>query len=344
MRALVYRAPGELALEQRPIPAISEDEVLIRVESCGICGSDVAGYLGKTGRRIPPMVMGHEFSGTIVRLGEQVRNLRPGQRVTVQPIHFCGECAYCRRGKTSLCSSQNMLGVMDTDGAMAEYVKAAARQVVPLPDEVSFDVGALAEPFAVAYSAVMKGNAAGRNAAVVGTGTIGLMIIAALRLNGAARIYAMDLDADKRRMALDMGADAAFDPRDETAFADMIRETDGGVDVSFEAVGAAASVASAMNSLKKAGMAIWVGNMMPTIELNMQQIVTRELQVRGNFDYSQQSFAETVRSMGQLDFSRMIDQTVSLEDAAEAFRRLANHEGKTIKTIIRVGGKQNEEV
>lgn len=340
MRALVYKGPGELALEMRPVPEIGENEVLIRVESCGICGSDVAGYLGKTGRRIPPMVMGHEFAGTIVGLGGQVHSLQIGQRVTAQPIRFCGECSYCRQGKTSLCTNQSMLGVLDTDGAMAEYVKADAKQIVILPDEVSFDVGALAEPFAVAYSSVMKAEVTGKDVAVVGNGTIGLMIIAALRLRGAGRIYAMDLDPDKRSSALQMGADVAFDPRDEGAFADMIRETNGGVDVAFEAVGASASVASAMDSLKKAGVAVWVGNMMPSIELKMQQIVTRELQVRGNFDYTQLSFAETVGNMGKFDFSRMIDHTVRLEDAADAFRKLADHEWKSIKTIIHIGGKE----
>ena len=344
MKALVYEAPGELRLAERAMPEIGEEDVLIRVVSCGICGSDVPGYLGKTGRRIPPMVMGHEFSGIIAGLGAKVKDLTLGQRVTAQPIRFCGKCAFCKQGKTSLCSDQTMLGVLRTDGAMAEYVKAAAKQIVPLPEDVSFDTAALAEPFAVAYSAVLKADVAGRAVAVVGTGTIGLMIVAALRMRGAGRIYAMDLDEEKRDFALSMGADVVFDPRDGSAFEAMLDETGGGVDVAFEAVGAAASVDSAMRSLKKAGTAVWVGNMMPDIQLNMQRVVTRELQIKGNFDYTQQSFAETVRNMGRFDFSRMIDRVVCLEDAAEVFQKLGSREISSIKTIIHIGGESHEEV
>lgn len=344
MKALVYMGPGNLRIEQRPIPNCREDEVLIRVVCCGICGSDVAGYLGKTGRRIPPMIMGHEFSGIIEKVGAHVKEWSPGDRVTAQPIRFCGECAFCRRGLTNLCSNQSMLGVLETDGAMAEYVKVSAKQVVLLPQEVDYRVAALAEPFAVAYNAVMKAEVAGANVAVVGSGTIGLMVIAALRMRGAARIYAMDLQEDKREIALLLGADVAFDPRNEDAFAEMIQATGGGVDVAFEAVGASASVVSAMSSLKKTGTAVWIGNMSPTIELNMQQIVTRELKIVGNFDYTQESFAETVRNMGKLDFSRLIDRTISLEEAREVFKRLGNREISSIKTIIRIGGKENEEI
>jgi len=338
MQALVYAAPGELRLERIPVPAIAGDEVLIQVKSCGICGSDVAGYLGKTGRRIPPMVMGHEFSGVVARVGRRVEGLTPGQRVTAQPIRFCGECPFCAQGRTSLCENQSMLGVLETNGAMAQYVKAAAKQIVPLPDGVSFDTAALAEPFAVAYSAVKKGGVEGKAAAVVGTGTIGLMIVAALRMSGAARIYAMDLLEDKRRFALAMGADEAFDPTDGEAFSRMLHDTGGGVDVAFEAVGADMSVATAMNSLRKAGTAIWVGNMARAVQVNMQQIVTRELQVRGNFDYTQAGFAEAVGMMGRTDFSGLIDQVVSLEGAIDAFQRLGSGHFGGIKTVIHIEG------
>ena len=339
MKALVYVAPGKMKIEYRPIPTLEADDVLIRVESCGICGSDVSGYLGKTGRRIPPVIMGHEFSGVIAALGEQVQGLSKGQRVTAQPIRFCGECSFCRAGKTNLCSNQTMLGVLSTDGAMAEYVKVSAKQVVPIPEGVDFDTAALAEPFAVAYSAVKKGDVAGKDVAVVGTGTIGLMMIAALRMNGANRIYAMDLEEGKRRAALTMHADIAFDPRDEEAFAAMIEQTGGGVDVVFEAVGAETAVSSAISSLKKAGTAVWVGNMIPIIRLNMQQIVTRELLIKGNFDYTQESFAETVQNLSRLDFSGWIEYAEGLEDAIEAFHQIGNQERNSIKTIIHIGGE-----
>lgn len=345
MQALVYTAPGKLELKRVPVPSIAEDEVLIRVKSCGICGSDVPGYLGRTGRRIPPMIMGHEFSGVIEEVGAKVSRYKPGQRVTVQPIRYCGTCEFCRSGKTSLCSNQSMLGVLETDGAMAEYVRAAERQIVPLPDEVSFDTGALAEPFAVAYSAVEKGDVTGKTVAVVGCGTIGLMIISALRLKGAAAIYAMDLAEDKRAYAKKIGADVVFDPRSEEDFQSMLTETGGGVEVAFEAVGATESVASAMRSLKKAGTAVWVGNMIAEIKVNMQQIVTRELQVKGNFDYRQEGFADAVRMMGKFDFSHLIDRVITLDQADLAFEQLGSKKINSIKTIIHLeGANENEKV
>ena len=334
MKALVYLAPEKLELRDIKIPQIEQDEVLIRVRACGICGSDVFGYLGKTGRRIPPMVMGHEFAGEITCIGNHVMGFAVGDRVTAQPICFCGECDYCISGRESLCTSQTMLGVLHTNGALCEYVKVRQRQLVRIPDTVSFDIAALAEPFAVAYSAVLKADVQGRRVAVIGTGTIGLFTIAALRLAQAGVIYAFDTIEAKRTMALKMGATQAFDPSQKSALPSLLELTGGGVDVSFEAVGAESSVHTAMSCLKKGGTSVWIGNNIREIKIDMQQIVTRELRVLGNFDYSQATFAEAVEKLTQQDLRSMISETAPLVRAHECFQRLAEKRQPSLKTMI----------
>lgn len=334
MKALVYTAPGKMEIQKIHVPRIKHDEVLVRVCSCGICGSDVQGYLGKTGRRIPPMVMGHEFSGEIAACGDSVKNFKVGDRVTAQPIRFCGECEYCRAGRESLCLNQKMLGVLNTNGAFAEYVAVWERQLVRIPDSVSFDAAALAEPFAVAFCAVKKSDVRTKRVAVVGTGTIGLMVVLALRLAGAKEIIAVDIAEGKRAMARKIGATGDLDPKDESAVRALIERTGGGIDCSFEAVGAEKSVQTALSFIKKGGTCVWIGNNAKYISINMQQIVTRELHVMGTFDYSQALFAQAVQKMAEFDFTQMIGATIDMEDAPDRFRLLAQPGTSMLKTII----------
>lgn len=190
MKALVFTAPHTFEYRDVPRPEPAPDEVLVEVKACAICGSDVHGSSGENGRRIPPLVMGHEASGTIAQLGEAVQGWAVGDRVTFDSTEYCGHCWFCTHGMHNLCAQRRIVGVACTEyrknGAMAQYIAVKARTLYALPPTVSFEQGCLVEPFAVGMHAVLRsGLAAGQTAAVIGDGTIGLMTLIAAKSQGA---------------------------------------------------------------------------------------------------------------------------------------------------------------
>lgn len=190
MKALVFTAPHTFEYRDVPRPEPAPDEVLVEVKACAICGSDVHGSSGENGRRIPPLVMGHEASGTIAQLGEAVQSWAVGDRVTFDSTEYCGHCWFCTHGMHNLCAQRRIVGVACTEyrknGAMAQYIAVKARTLYALPPAVSFEQGCLVEPFAVGMHAVLRsGLAAGQTAAVIGDGTIGLMTLIAAKSQGA---------------------------------------------------------------------------------------------------------------------------------------------------------------
>jgi len=215
MKALVLKEYGRFSYEDVDMPKPGKDDVLIRVKACAICGSDVHGMDGSTGRRIPPIVMGHETSGVIESVGENVTKFKPGDRVTVDSTIYCGECGYCLRGEFNLCDNRKVLGVSCSDyrlnGAFAEYIAVPQRIVYRLPDNVSFEQATVIEPLAIALHAVKRSGASLNNTAVVvGAGMIGLLIIQLLKTAGCSRIIAVDKAREKLVMAEKFGADVCL--------------------------------------------------------------------------------------------------------------------------------------
>jgi len=213
MKALVLREYGRLVVEEVPRPGLQPDEVLVRVRACGICGSDVHGMDGSTGRRIPPLIMGHEGAGEVADVGPAVRDWRPGDRVTFDSTVYCGRCWHCLRGEVNLCDERRVLGVscaeFRRDGAFAEYVAVPERILYRLPDNLSFEQAAMVEAVSVAAHAVGRTPlAAGASVAVLGAGMIGSLLIQVLRAAGCSRIIAIDLDGDRLKLALRLGASA----------------------------------------------------------------------------------------------------------------------------------------
>ena len=330
MKALRYLGPNVLEVQDVSRPEPGAGEVLLRVGACGICGSDVHGYLGLTGRRTPPMTMGHEFSATVAAVGEGVTRLQPGDRVAPYPVEFCGTCGFCSAGKTNLCADKRQYGVLTVDGAFAEYLCVREDLCFPIADGVSFAQASMMEPLAVAYHAVKTaGDLKGKRVLIVGAGTIGLLALLCCRIAEPKEILVSDLSAERRALALKLGADAAVDPVTE---AEKLAD----VDVAFEAVGAGASVRSAMAALRIGGTAVWIGNNKPMIELNMQQVVTRELKIRGSFLYDMEDFGTVVDliNQGTIDVSGLISREIPLEDAPAAFRQLAEDPGGLIKVVV----------
>lgn len=338
MKALVYFGPEDLRISQIEDLKPGENEVLIKVRATGICGSDVHGYLGLTGRRVPPMVMGHEFAGYISEIGSKVKEIKVGDRVTVQPVNFCGECEFCLKGLTNVCVNRKFLGVMDVNGSMAEYVCVPARLIYKLHDSMSYVQGAMIEPLAVAYRAVKQVKSLeGKDVLIVGAGTIGLLVLQIVKTKKARKIFISDLSDFRLDDAKKLGADIIINPSKDNA-ADLIaKETKGlGVDVAIEAVGISPTVQQAMSALKIGGACIWIGNSAKMININMQEVVTRELNISGTYIYTHKEFGEALDllSEGNIDIEAVISKVITLEEGPKMFNKLANDASQLIKVVI----------
>jgi len=312
-------------------------DVIVKVMAVGICGSDTHGYMGISGRRIPPMVMGHEFSGIVVEKGADVTGFSVGDRVVVNPLLACGRCDMCCAGFENVCPNRKVMGTMDTDGAMSEYFAVPEDRLISLPESVSFVQAAIAEPLAVAYRAASKTDVAGKTVLVVGAGPIGLLLIEMLKLQNPSKIIVSDLSDYRLGIAKERGAHHTINPQYED-LRERLREHTGSpqVDVSFEAVGASPTVNQALNYLKNKGKCVLVGNSVKDITIDMQNIVTRELDISGTYMYTDAEFTDAVRLLGtgetSVDF--IISGQVSLEEAPAYFEELAENPGKLLKVVI----------
>jgi L-iditol 2-dehydrogenase len=339
MRAMVLFQYKRLDVREVPEPAVGERDVLVRVRACGICGSDVHGYDGSSGRRIPPVVMGHEAAGVVERVGPGVAGLAPGARVTFDSTVSCGRCDYCRQGRSNLCDRRTILGVscaeFRREGAYAEYVSVPEHIVYPLPDEVSLEQAAMVEPISVAVHAVARAPMPARTAVVVGTGTIGLLVVQALRAAGTRRVLAVDVDEGKLALARKLGADVGLNPAAVDVPAEVRRLTEGGADVAMECVGATAPIKTAVASVRKGGSVVLVGNISPAIELPLQQVVAGELTLLGTAASSGEypRSIELLRS-GAVDVRPLITATVPLEEGPRMFERLYAAEPGLMKVIL----------
>lgn len=206
MKGIVYEGPNILSLKEVGDVSPGPGEVKLRVRACGICGSDVHGYLGITGRRLPPMMMGHEFAGEVAELGQGVDQWKKGDRVAVYPVDFCGHCEMCRKGDVHLCLNKRAFGVLDVDGAFAEYICVPAKCCFRVADQIPYSIGTLMEPLAVSYRGVEHaGDLTGRTVLIVGAGTIGLLALACVKMKGAAKIILSDLSDYRLGIAREMG-------------------------------------------------------------------------------------------------------------------------------------------
>jgi L-iditol 2-dehydrogenase len=341
MKALLLTEYKNLNLVDFPQPEMGPEDVLVRVRACGICGSDVHGFDGSTGRRIPPLVMGHEAAGVIAAVGTDVKNLREGDRVTFDSTVSCGRCYFCRRGEINLCEERQVLGVSCGEyrrhGAFAEFISVPARIVYPLPDSLRFEQAALIETLSIAVHAVDRMPVRlGDTAVVVGTGMVGLLVVQVLRAKGCGEVFAVDLDDHKLGMAENLGAAAGFNPRNTNAIEEIRARTSGrGADLAVEVVGASDPVKTSIACVRKGGSVSLVGNLSPSIELPLQSVVTREITLygscacRGEFPVSIGLVAS-----GAVRVDPLISARAPLEEGREWFGRLYGHEPKLMKVIL----------
>lgn len=340
MKALVLREYNNLTYEDVPDPVCGPDEVVIRVRACGICGSDVHGLDGSTGRRIPPLVMGHEASGEIVEKGPNVMNFTIGERVTFDSTIYCGVCTYCRAGMINLCENRRVLGVScdeyRRDGAFAEYVAVPGHILYRLPEGMSFAKAAMVEPVSIAFHAVERSRPPlNASAVVIGAGVIGLFIVQILKAAGAGLVIAVDTDAGRRAISESLGADSAIDPLACDAVKTIYDITGGGAARTYEAVGIPSTVKLAIESLKKGGEAILVGNLVPETAVPLQKIVARQLSVLGSCaSNGEYPACLDMISRGTVDTGPILSATAPLSEGFSWFNRLYNREPGLLKVLL----------
>jgi L-iditol 2-dehydrogenase len=334
MNALLLKEYMQLELVDMPVPEIGPEEVLVRVRACGICGSDVHGLDGSTGRRLPPLVMGHEAAGEVVATGAAVTDLEVGERVTFDSTVYCGRCFYCSRGEVNLCDRREVLGVSPgpyrRHGAFAEYVAVPRRIMYRLPDSLSYEQAALIEAVSVAVHAVgITPIRLGDTAVVVGSGMIGLLTMQAARLAGCSRVIAIDPDETRLKLAREMGASDAINPKQS-------EPPQGIADVALECVGATDPVRTAVAAVRKGGAVTLVGNVAPDVNLPLQSVVTRQIRLQGSCA-SNGEYPACINLMatGAIKVDPLISAVAPLEEGATWFDRLYRREPGLMKVILR---------
>jgi L-iditol 2-dehydrogenase len=344
MKALLLSKYRHLEIADLPNPIPGSGEILVKVAACGICGSDVHGYDGSSGRRIPPIVMGHEAAGRVAAVGSQVTGWAEGDRITFDSTISCGACRYCARGEINLCDHRRVLGVSCSDyrcnGAFAEYVIVPQRIVYHLPDTLSFSEAAMLEAAAVAIHAVgLSRISPGDQALVLGAGMIGLLTLQALRAAGCTSVVVADVDASRLKLAKELGAAATLHATGDALVSEILSRTNGtGVDVAIEAVGMDATVRAAVQSVRKGGTVTLVGNITPEVTLPLQQAVTRQIRLQGSCA-SAGEYPEAIKLLtsGAIKVKPLITAIAPLEAGPQWFERLYSREPNLMKVVLTPG-------
>jgi L-iditol 2-dehydrogenase len=345
MKSLLLKEYLQLELADFPRPEPGPGEVLIRVAACGICGSDVHGYDGTSGRRIPPIVMGHEAAGIIAATGAGVAGFKTGDRVTFDSTVYCGECEFCMRGEVNLCDRREVIGVSCGDyrrhGAFAEYIAIPERILYRLPEAMSFPEAAMLEAVSVALHAVhVTGDLKGQTSLVIGAGMIGLLTMQAARAMGAARVMIADIDATRLNLARSLGNDGVFNLSGAELTREILEQTGGvGADVVLEAVGRNDTIATAIDSVRKGGTVTLIGNITPKVELPLQKVVSRQIRLQGSAA-SAGEYPEAIDlvASGKIQVKPLITAVAPLEEGPEWFKRLYAHEPNLMKVVLTADG------
>ncbi len=342
MKSLVLEKYNEFTLCETEVPELKSGWVLIKVEACGICGSDVHGMDGSTGRRQPPVIMGHEASGTIYEVAADVSEWKTGDRVTFDSTISCGDCFYCNRGDINLCDNRRVLGVSCDDyrqnGAFAEYIAVPARILYSIPENISFEQAAMIEAVSVAvHATAISSVQANDTAVVIGCGMIGLLCIQALKAAGCGKVIAIDQIVEKLKLAAELGADLTINSNDPELIQKVMNETEKrGADIVFEVVGIESTVNLAVDCTRKGGTVTLIGNLTPEVKFPLQKVVTRQLKVQGSCaSAGEYPLCLKLIASGKIKVDSLISKVAPLEEGNEWFHRLYNKEAGLMKVILK---------
>jgi L-iditol 2-dehydrogenase len=330
MKALVYTGPQALALRDEPDPSPAADEVLVRIEAVGICGSDMHAYLGHDERRPAPLILGHEAAGRVVE------GRLAGRSVTINPLVTCGRCADCLGGRANLCAERQIISMPPRQGAFAEFVALPERNLVEVPEGMSPTVAALAEPVATGLHAVFLAHRHGHRplsegrALVMGGGAVGLSAALVLRSHGCRDVWLADTNDGRRRMAAAAGIDAVYDPTGDPG------PVPGSVDVVIDAVGAKATRTTAIQVARPGGVIVHVGLLDAADGVDMRRLTLQEIALVGCYTYTMVDFRAAVDALhagalGALDWY----EERGLADGVGAFDDLLNGRCAAAKVILR---------
>ena len=336
MLSLYYPAFDQLEIADVPLLPLQPDEVRVRVAACGLCGSELETFKNRSPRRTPPLVMGHEFCGTIAETGAAVRDWQAGARVVSNSLVPCGRCVRCTRGDTHLCADRQIFG-MHRPGAFAEFVNVPARCLIPWPAGLPAEAAALAEPLANGIHVVnLTRHLPAATALVIGAGPIGLFCQQALQVLRGAKVYVADLSAERLAVAQKLGAAGVINPRTSDAAA-LLREATGGegADLTVDAVGSGLTKKLSLEALRPGGASVWIGLHENTATLDTYGITLPEKQVLGTYAAKLEELRHALELMaaGKVDALSWV-QRFALRDAVPAFHRMLAAKGSDLKAVI----------
>ena len=343
MKVAVMEAIGKIKMEERDIPKAKDNEVLVKLEYVGICGSDLHYYeTGAIGDFVvePPFVLGHEPGGTVVEVGKDVKHLKVGDRVALEPGKTCGHCEFCKTGRYNLCPDVVFFATPPVDGVFQEYVAHEADLCFKLPENVSTLEGALIEPLAVGFHAAMQGGArAGQTAVVMGSGCIGLVTMMALKAMGVSKVYVVDIMEKRLEKALELGADGVINGKEKDAVEELMKLTDGrGCDLVIETAGTQITTVQAMRMTKKGATIVLVGySKTGEMTLPISMALDKELTFKTVFRYRHiYPMAIEAVAAGKVNLKGIVTDIFSLDEAQKAMDYSVNNKADVVKAVIRI--------
>lgn len=342
MKALVLEEYNKFVWKDVETPSYGEEDVLIRVKACAVCGSDVHGMDGSTGRRIPPVIMGHEAAGIIEKCGSRVEGFKAGDRVTFDSTIYCGVCEECKNRRYNLCDDRRVLGVSCKEyrmnGAFAEYASVPARVLYHLPENVSYVQASMVEPLSVAYHAVTRTVVPENGCAVIfGVGTIGMLTLQVLKAFNVKSVIAVDISPERLNMALKFGADATVNALDHDVTKQIMKLTPEGegAQACYDATGNSFTLNNSLKVLKKGGSEILIGNLDAKTEFPLQWVVTRQISIFGSCA-SAGEYGQCIEliSSGKVNVDALISKVVPMSEGHEWITRVYRREGGLSKIIL----------
>ncbi len=339
MKAAILNKAGVFDIKNVSYPEIGADEVLIKVMACGICGSDLHAYKGLSPDIKPPIILGHEFAGSVAKKGRNVKNVKIGDRVCVEPLSTCGGCYFCKKGEYNRCMYLGLIGCQ-FNGAFAEYCSVNKKWLHKLPENISYEEGAMMEPLAVAvhnvdrYSGIRKGE----TAVIFGAGTVGNLVMQILKIKGISKVIVVDLVDWRLDLARKLGADVTLNFSNKNVVSEVLNITGGiGVDVVFEAAGNNEVLNQAIKIVRKGGEIILIGVYEnPIVKFNVMDIVFTELILKGSAIYCNDfETAIQLASHGKVNLKPLISNVLSLDEIDSAFKSAIKKVEPTLKILIK---------
>ena len=342
MKAAFLHRPGDIRIEEMDIPVPEDDEALIKLKAVGVCGSDVHFYeVGRIGDFVvtDPLILGHECAGEVVEVGRNVKNIKVGDKVAIEAGVPCRKCHYCKQGRYNLCADVIFYATPPFHGAFREYVAHPEDFLFKLPEEMSYEEGAMIEPLAVGIYAAERGGVNVRDTvAIIGAGPIGLMTLQAVRARGAAEVLITEIEPFRLDFAKKLGASVTINAKEEDPVQKVLEYTNGGADVVMEAIGLPETIQQSIKMARPGATIVWIG--MPTIDqipIRAVEAICKDVDIRGIFRYANvYQPAINLVSAGKIDVRSMITTSFTLDQVQEALEYPGKHPGTCIKVMVEI--------